>query len=398
MNQPNTQRLNGAPYIPAMGRYLVGLTLLTGACCVGTAQAQVRFSYSTDGSEVTDSKTELIWQRCSVGQSWSWSGSTCTGTAATFTHEAALGYAQTQTGGWRLPNVKELSSLIDRTVFQPTIDRVVFPATPAGMYWSASPYAVDKTASAWSVIFGNGHVSNEIRSSAGLVRLVRNSSTAGSTGTVTGGATTGGTSTGGTTTTGGVVAVGVYTVYAPDLTISTVNASTTTNGNSVTKSIPLTSSLTATFATTDNFANVTWGGAASGGSLLGSGDLALACRGSTAQSGYALVSANLTPVTNLTQAAGKTFVEKSCATGAALNTITIKADGSSTNSGFGGYANAAQTSAFFSKAGLTGPNGGNYRGTMYSMSSGATTEYGFVLQTNEASTAGQIFVSVWYQQ
>ena len=114
--------------------WLLALSLLAGL--TGSAQAQARFSYSTHGSEVTDSKTGLIWQRCSAGQHWS--GSTCTGTATAYTHEAALTYAQNQTG-WRLPNAKELSSLMDRTVTSTSIDSVAFPATSSGIYWSTTP-------------------------------------------------------------------------------------------------------------------------------------------------------------------------------------------------------------------------------------------------------------------
>jgi hypothetical protein len=50
---------------------LLTSVLLAGLCSAHTAQAQARYSYSTDGSVVTDSKTGLIWRRCSEGQSWS---------------------------------------------------------------------------------------------------------------------------------------------------------------------------------------------------------------------------------------------------------------------------------------------------------------------------------------
>jgi hypothetical protein len=148
--------------------WLLALSLLAGLA--GTVQAQARFSYSSNGSEVTDSKTGLVWQRCSAGQSWS--GSTCTGTATTYTHEAALTYAQTQTG-WRLPNVKELASLVDRTVTIPSIDSVAFPATAVNHYWSASPYVGDADF-AWIVGFNGGDIHHSFnRSNVVQVRLVR---------------------------------------------------------------------------------------------------------------------------------------------------------------------------------------------------------------------------------
>jgi hypothetical protein len=137
-------------------------------------QVQVRYSYSVDGTEVTDRKTGLVWQRCSAGQSWS-ATTTCTGTAATYTHEAALSFAKTQTG-WRLPNVKELSSITDKTRSNPAIDVTAFPATPSYVYWTSTPFAGDAL-SAWCVNFYLGNVNychrNGLSSYAYHVRLVR---------------------------------------------------------------------------------------------------------------------------------------------------------------------------------------------------------------------------------
>jgi hypothetical protein len=128
-----------------------------------------RFQMSADGTQVTDNRTGLIWARCSVGQSWS--GSTCSGTASTMTHEAALSTAKGQTG-WRLPNVMELSSLADRGCQSPAIDGIAFPNTQITYYWSTSPYVRDSNY-AWSVHFEAGLVYNYNRSEVYAVRLVR---------------------------------------------------------------------------------------------------------------------------------------------------------------------------------------------------------------------------------
>jgi subtilisin family serine protease len=66
--------------------------------------ASSRFVPSTDGSEITDDHTGLIWQRCLIGQTWS--GVACQGAASRLTHEQALARAVVSVG-WRLPNVKE---------------------------------------------------------------------------------------------------------------------------------------------------------------------------------------------------------------------------------------------------------------------------------------------------
>jgi Protein of unknown function (DUF1566) len=132
-------------------------------------QAQTRFSYSSDGTEVTDGKTGLIWRRCSEGQTWS--GTTCTGSASSFTHEGALAHAKTQTG-WRLPNVKELTSLVDRSRSDPSINVAAFPATPSDWYWTSSPLVGDSSG-AWFVYFSYGGVNGNSRYGSSRVRLVR---------------------------------------------------------------------------------------------------------------------------------------------------------------------------------------------------------------------------------
>lgn len=128
--------------------------------------------FTLNGAVVTDKVTGLLWARCSLGQTWT--GSICTGVASTFTHEQALQYAQVQSG-WRLPNVKELSSLVDRGCLSLAIDPVAFPGTPPASYWSSSPDAADSTI-AWSVAFDTGGVENYNGRSFNLhVRLVRTS-------------------------------------------------------------------------------------------------------------------------------------------------------------------------------------------------------------------------------
>ena len=155
-------------------RTIVAAATLLGLLATSPCSAQSVYSYSADANGtpsalVTDSKTGLTWQRCSVGQSFA--ASTCSGTASTYTHEQALAYANTQTG-WRLPSVKELSSLVDISVIGPAINGTAFPATPTYYAWASSPYASDPT-SAWVVYFTDGSVSVSSRSNSYHVRLVR---------------------------------------------------------------------------------------------------------------------------------------------------------------------------------------------------------------------------------
>ncbi|MDP3084027.1 MAG: DUF1566 domain-containing protein [Rubrivivax sp.] len=158
----------------ALGRCMVGgarcaLVLALGVSTAGV-WAQDRFSISADGTEVTDSRTGLVWRRCSAGQTYS--AGACTGAASAYTHEQALVHAAGQ-AGWRLPNVKELSSIVDTGRSNPSIDVAVFPGTPtSNVFWSSSPLA-GYPSSAWMVWFGNGYVSSNSRVNGYLVRLVR---------------------------------------------------------------------------------------------------------------------------------------------------------------------------------------------------------------------------------
>ena len=135
------------------------------------------FTLNADGT-VLHTKTGLTWTRCSAGQSWN--GNTCTGTATAHTWQAALQLAQTANSNrylgatdWRLPNLKELASIVEQRCFDPAINTTVFPGTPSDVFWSASVYAPYPN-DAWFVLFNDGSVSNVNEgSNGGAVRLVR---------------------------------------------------------------------------------------------------------------------------------------------------------------------------------------------------------------------------------
>ncbi len=180
------------------------LAILLLACLLGAlpvAASAQPFTISADGSEVTDQKTGLIWRRCAEGMNWD--GVTCAGAAATFPHEAALqraAQAASTSTAWRLPDMKELFSIVDESRSIPAINLAIFPATPSNQFWSNSIVdgshipAIDSTAfhntpaqTFWfmsslvgtpgiarTVNFNHGHVINNNRYSGYYVRLVRN--------------------------------------------------------------------------------------------------------------------------------------------------------------------------------------------------------------------------------
>ncbi|MBK9440632.1 MAG: DUF1566 domain-containing protein [Comamonadaceae bacterium] len=155
-------------------RWLALMSLLQWAA--SPALAAKTYLNNGDGT-VTDSATSLVWMRCSMGQTWNGPASTCTGAALGYTWEQANALTGTVIfagqSDWRMPNIRELQSIVDRTVSDPSIDTVAFVNTPAAHFWSASASA-NESINAWRVGFFNGGASNGYsRSEAYHVRLVR---------------------------------------------------------------------------------------------------------------------------------------------------------------------------------------------------------------------------------
>jgi len=154
---------------------VLGAALCVAALASAPAQAAgARFVPSAAGDEITDTATGLVWRRCAEGQAWT--GSTCGGSATGYTWEGALALANstaTSTGvAWRVPNVKELQSLVNRQTVSPAIDATAFPGTPSSWFWTSTPYA-GNASDAWRVAFGYGFVGYLNRYYGNAVRLVR---------------------------------------------------------------------------------------------------------------------------------------------------------------------------------------------------------------------------------
>ncbi len=135
-----------------------------------------------DGT-VSDPKTGLVWKKCPEGQIWNSGAKKCDGSVATYTWQQALQRAAQVDAGavgqnlghadWRLPNIKELASIVERRCWNPAINEAVFPAISSwSSFLSSSPVA-GRGAIAWVVSFYNGTVNWGGRSGGSGVRLVR---------------------------------------------------------------------------------------------------------------------------------------------------------------------------------------------------------------------------------
>ncbi len=146
-------------------------------CVAGTEASNPTSVYAIDSvnGTVTDTRTGLMWDRCPRGQS---GGDCATGGAGGYTWQGALdGVATVGTykgfNDWRLPNVRELRSLVEECRRAPSINEFAFPNTPLLFFWSGSPSA-GGAANAWFVEFQDGVGNTVSRSNAsGRVRLVR---------------------------------------------------------------------------------------------------------------------------------------------------------------------------------------------------------------------------------
>ncbi len=105
-----------------------------------------RFMVSPDQQEVTDKRTGLTWRRCIEGKTFD--GAHCTGNALDLNWTGVLAHALQQardTGvAWRLPNLKELASLLDHE-HVPHIDTHAFPGARSDVLWTSSSFPTDPT-------------------------------------------------------------------------------------------------------------------------------------------------------------------------------------------------------------------------------------------------------------
>lgn len=134
-----------------------------------------RFIDNGNGT-ATDRQTNLIWMRCSLGQSWNQSQLTCTGNVDQFTWQEALqeadGYTYAGSSDWRVPNLRELMSIVELSCHYPAINETIFPQTPVAWFWSSSPYAYTGRY-AWNIDFYTGYEQDSAKSNERYVRLVR---------------------------------------------------------------------------------------------------------------------------------------------------------------------------------------------------------------------------------
>lgn len=140
---------------------------------------------------VSDSKTGLIWKKCIEGLSYDTASNSCIGNiqslSTIFTWQEAFTQATNTNAGtvgenfshvdWRVPNMKELTSIVELKCYDPAINTNAFPRTPAlsgnySPFLSSTPVA-DAAGTVRAVSFYNGITLTVAKNNQWYVRLVR---------------------------------------------------------------------------------------------------------------------------------------------------------------------------------------------------------------------------------
>ena len=144
----------------------------------GTSPATDRFVDNEDGT-ITDTDTGLMWLKGDIpvpsDDPTNW------GTANPLNWEGALLACEAvvfaEYDDWRLPNKKELFSLIDASKNAPAMDNTIF-LNPSAEYWSSTSYYTDddndtNDGNAWYVETADGKVDLKLKTETCYVRAVR---------------------------------------------------------------------------------------------------------------------------------------------------------------------------------------------------------------------------------
>ena len=136
--------------------------------------------FTISDNTIIDDTTNLEWQRCRLGTTWDGSADGCPdddiADNETYTWDKALEAAASNelksASDWRLPNIKELASIVEEACYNPAINLELFPDTPSDWFWSSSPHTTSSS-DAWSISFYFGSGSHNERDDLSYVRLVR---------------------------------------------------------------------------------------------------------------------------------------------------------------------------------------------------------------------------------
>ena len=129
--------------------------------------------------QLLDQSTDLVWFRCRLGQTFE--NDVCVGDAFAGTWLEALKLAEefsiSEFNNWRLPNLKELQSLVEYSCQSPMFSPDLFATNMTGLYWSSTPELVEQGMFNHYVhgLSSNGHTFSDQKDELFSALLVRDS-------------------------------------------------------------------------------------------------------------------------------------------------------------------------------------------------------------------------------
>lgn len=147
--------------------------------CVHDNVTNLTWEVKTTDSGLHDKSWTYTWYDGTNGGTGS---DTCGGTLSGYANQCNTNnyVAATNAAGlcgyhtlWRMPTVRELSSIVNFGAYFPAIDTHYFPNTAENaLYWASNPH-VFYSWLAWGIHFFNGESSSDTNTNANAVRLVR---------------------------------------------------------------------------------------------------------------------------------------------------------------------------------------------------------------------------------
>ena len=139
------------------------------------------FIDNNDGT-ITDTKTGLMWQKCSMGQTYNPSTNGCEGSEMKYKWQQALEVCEKFNfagyDDWRLPNRNELQSIVDYSKIDTTNDRAAidtnyFPVSDQHFNYISSTTVLQSPSEAWYLDLGPGLIKRGGKNAWWHVRAVR---------------------------------------------------------------------------------------------------------------------------------------------------------------------------------------------------------------------------------
>lgn len=144
--------------------------------CVSGISPQTQSFMDNGNGTVSDNLSGLVWQKCSAGLGTTL-GDCSTGTFLQHTWSSAINYCENlDLGGqtdWRLPNIKELISLVDFSSSSLTSINDIFTNTKINFYLSSTTATIVDSTRVWRVDFSYGRTDISSKTGKSYVRCVR---------------------------------------------------------------------------------------------------------------------------------------------------------------------------------------------------------------------------------